>query len=120
MYDLFSDFFDIMDAFVQTPAQEEIKCPLCGHTWNDFRQSGRLGCGECYNTFRSSAASAIRQIHSTTVHNGKIPSKAGEGLNRKKEYEALKHKLQQAVQSEDYETAAQLHKKIREMEKEGI
>lgn len=121
MYDLFSDFFNAMDAFVQpTSVQEVKKCPVCAHTWNDFRRSGRFGCSECYNTFRQSAASAIRQIHSTTTHNGKIPAKANEGLSRRREYENLKQKLQEAVKSEDYESAAKLNKQIREMEKEGI
>jgi protein arginine kinase activator len=122
MYDLFSDFFNMMDPFVQTnkAAQSAKICPGCGHTWNDFRRTGRFGCAECYKTFRNEAASTIRQIHSTTKHTGKVPSKAGEGLKRRREYDSLKQQLQQAVRDEDYETAAKLHKQIREMEKEGI
>lgn len=118
---LFSDFFDSMDAFVQpaTP-QNSKKCPVCGQTWNDFRHFGRFGCGECYNTFRQAATSTIRQIHSTTTHNGKVPSKAGAGLKKKREYDNLKQQLQQAVKDEDYEKAAALHKQIRAMEKEGL
>lgn len=121
MYDLFSDFFNSMDTFIQpTAMQEAKKCPVCSHTWNDFRRTGRFGCSECYNTFRQSAAATIRQIHSTTTHRGKIPANASEGLLRKREYEQLKQKLQEAVKTEDYESAAKLHKQIREMEKEGI
>lgn len=124
MYDLFSDFFNAinaMDTFVQSPTVQEVKkCPVCGHTWNDFRRTSQFGCGECYNTFRTNAANTLRQIHSTTVHNGKIPSKANADISRKRKYDALKQQLQTAVQAEDYETAAKLHKQIREMEKEGI
>lgn len=122
MYDLFSDFeslFNAFDSFMQpSPYQEAKKCPVCGHTWNDFRHSGKFGCGECYKTFRSSAADTIRQIHATTLHKGKIPSKSGDKLKKKREYEALKSQLQEAVKNEDYETAAKLHKKIRTMENE--
>ena len=124
MYDFFSDFSDLfsaLDSMMQPAESESIKkCPVCGHTWADFRRTGRFGCGECYNTFRPQAASTLRQIHSTTKHVGKIPSKSGESVKKKREYETLKAQLQIAVQNEDYETAAKLHKKIRAMEKEAV
>lgn len=117
MYDLFSDFNDLFDAFMQPVTyKDERKCPLCGHTWSDFRRYGKFGCGECYKTFRAPAEATLRQIHSTSVHTGKIPSKSGSELKRKRQYEALKAQLREAVKNEDYETAAKLHKQIREME----
>ena len=42
----------------------------------------------------------------------------GSELKRKREYEDLKRRLAAAVKDEDYETAAKLHKRIREMENE--
>lgn len=122
MFDLFDDFFDAFDTFtvpMQTKQSARL-CPGCGRSWNDFRRTGRFGCDKCYETFRPEATAAIRQIHSTTRHNGKVPSKAGEGIKRKREYEELKRKLQDALKSENYEEAAVLHKKIKAMEKEGI
>ena len=58
----------------------------------------------------------LRQIHSNSHHSGKIPSKSGGELKKKRQLEALKAQLQEAVRNEDYETAAKLHKQIREME----
>lgn len=122
MYDLFSefeDFFNSFDVFMQPVSyKEEQKCPVCGRTWSDFRKSGRFGCGECYNTFRSSVEATLKQIHANSAHTGKIPSKSGKLLMKKRRYEELKLQLQEAVQSEDYETAAKLHKQIRAMENE--
>lgn len=124
MYDLFSGFdemFGLLDSmFRGGEVSEAKKCPVCGHTWADFRRSGRFGCGECYNTFRANTAQTLRQIHATTKHTGKIPNKSGDALKRKREYESLKAQLKTAVQNEDYETAAKLHKQIRDMEKEGL
>ena len=60
----------------------------------------------------------LRQIHPSTVHVGKIPSKSGEELKLKRKYETLKQELSAAVKNEDYETAAKLHKQIREIENE--
>lgn len=122
MFDLFSDLFDAFEPFVsQTPTYQSSKvCPGCGRTWADFRSIGRFGCSKCYDTFRPEVSATLRQIHSTTKHSGKVPSKAGKGLQRKREYESLQKQLKDAVQNEDYETAAKLHKQIRAMEKEGI
>lgn len=119
--DFFSDFFGGAEphSVPQTYRSREA-CPVCGHTWNDFRNTGRFGCGKCYETFRPEASATIRQIHSTTRHTGKIPSNAGKGLQRKREYAALQQQLKEAVKKEDYEAAAKLHKEIRAMEKEGI
>ena len=119
MYDLFSDFFDGFDMFMQpVTVKEEKKCPVCGHTYSDFRRTGKIGCSECYRVFRTPIAETLRQVQPATVHTGKIPSKSGEELKLKRKYETLKQELSAAVKNEDYETAAKLHKQIREIENE--
>lgn len=117
MYDLFSDFFDGFDIF-KTPNvyQEEKRCPVCGMTYSDFRRTGRLGCGACYETFKAPLTQILRQIHQNPVHAGKIPSKNGIKLKQKRQLEALKSQLSDAVKREDYESAAKLHKQIKEIE----
>lgn len=119
MYDLFSDFFDGFDVFLQpVTAKEEKKCPVCGHTYSDFRRTGKIGCSECYNAFRAPITETLRNVQPSTLHKGKIPSKSGEELKLRRKYETLKQELSAAVKNEDYETAAKLHKQIREIENE--
>lgn len=119
MYDLFSDFFDGFDIFMQpTTFKEQKKCPVCGHTYSDFAGTGKIGCSECYNVFREPIVDTLAKIHPNTIHTGKIPSKSGEKLKLKRKYESLKAELSQAVKNEDYEKAAKLHKEIRKMENE--
>lgn len=122
MYDLFSDFFDAFDALgvLAQPVthKEEKKCPVCGRTYSDFTKSGKFGCGDCYKTFRASASDILRQIHPTNRHTGKIPSKSGSAIKKQRKYEQLKSQLQEAVNSENYELAAKLHKEIRAIESE--
>lgn len=119
MYDLFSDFFDGFDWLMQpTVPKEEKKCPICGCTYSDFRRSGKLGCGECYNTFRNAVSDTLKQIQPSISHTGKLPSKSGEELKLKRKYDSLKQELARAVKEEDYEKAAKLHKQIREIENE--
>ena len=118
MYDLFSDFFDGFSFFPEAAIyKEETKCPVCGRTFGDFRTTGKLGCGKCYEVFAAPLSSTLRQLHGNPVHNGKIPSGiAGSELKAKRKLEELKTKLAAAVKAEDYETAAKLHKQIREIE----
>lgn len=122
MYDLFSDFFDGFDGFdlfmQPLTVKEEKKCPVCGRTYSDFRRTGKLGCGECYKVFRAPVEQTLRQIHPSAVHTGKVPSKSCGELKLKRRYESLRRELSEAVKNEDYETAAKLHKQIREIENE--
>lgn len=112
MYDLFSDFlFNGFDVFPS--AENRAVCPKCGRSYRDFKKSGRLGCGECYETFFSDIAATIKQIHGTAVHTGKIPSHCADELKRKRRYEELKRELSAAVAQEDYEKAAKLHKELK-------
>lgn len=122
MYDLF-DLFDAFDAFemFQQPvtASETKRCPVCGRTYSEFSRSGKFGCGECYKTFRAPVSGVLRQIHSTTRHTGKIPSKSGDAIKKQRRYDQLKAQLQEAVKNENYELAAKLHKEIRAIENQG-
>ena len=118
--ELFNDFFDDFNMFSQPTAysKEEKKCPVCGRTYRNFRESGKLGCSECYNAFRKPIRETLSQIHSNAKHIGKVPAHSGENLKKKRKYEELKKQLSDAVAAEDYEKAAMLHKKIRSMEGE--
>ena len=122
MYDLFSDFFNDFggfDVFMQpTARQAEKKCPVCGHTYSDFRRTGKIGCSECYKVFRSPITATLRQVQPSITHTGKIPTKSGEELKQKRRYESLKQELSAAVKNEDYEKAAKLHKELKTIESE--
>ncbi len=116
MYDLFSDFFESFDNFDVFTGQSQVKtCPKCGRSYGDFRKTGRLGCAQCYETFSAPIAQTMRQIHGKFTHTGKIPSRSGDELRKKRRYEELKRDLQKAVSREDYETAAKLHKELKAM-----
>ena len=116
MYDLFSEFFNDL-GFVSPIQHEELRCPLWGHTYSHFRKTGKLGCSECYNTFRAPLINTLKQIHQNPIHKGKIPKTYDEKIRKKRELEDLKVKLSNAVKSEDYELAAKLHKQIKELER---
>lgn len=114
MYDLFSDFFDSFDVF--PVYHEETRCPNCGRTYYDFQKSGKFGCSKCYEAFEQPIRRTLKQIHSSEQHIGKIPKKSSAEIVKKRKLEDLKAKLSKAVQEENYELAAKLHKEIKAME----
>jgi len=93
------------------------KCPNCKATYDDFRESGRMGCSECYRTFRKELLPLLRRLHGSVQHTGKVPlKKVGVGKKGKEMIE-LRRELQKAVEKEEYEKAAVIRDKIKELEK---
>lgn len=97
-----------------------LKCPNCNLTYEDFRKFGRLGCSDCYEAFRTNLSNLLKKIHGSGQHLGKSPVKVP--MVEKKKIENLhdlKNQLQDAIQNEDFELAAQLRDKIRILENKG-
>lgn len=97
-----------------------IKCPNCGMTYDDFRKFGRLGCSDCYDAFKSHLSTLLKKIHGSNHHLGKSPLKIPEGQKAKIEsLQDYKVQLMKAIEMEDFEKAANLRDKIREIEQKG-
>jgi len=92
----------------------ELTC-LCGHTFNQFRKRGRLGCSQCYTTFRRQLAVLLKKIHGDPRHLGKVPPRQQETIARYRELQELKDELEKAVQCENYERAAELRDQIKSL-----
>lgn len=106
------------------------KCPGCGFTYADFRERGKLGCSQCYQSFSEPLSDILRKIHGNIQHNGKspsapstpsIPSTTSVVPSAKEispEIAALRQALETAVKKEEYEEAAKIRDQIRALEKE--
>ena len=107
--------------FGKTPEAEEEGstkvCPSCGMSYEDFRKVGRLGCAECYPTFRRSLASLLKRIHGSPHHLGKTPARLVKPSKVKHELADLKRKLERAIEMEEFEEAARLRDQVRDMER---
>lgn len=90
-------------------------CPLCGMAFEEFLRKGRLGCGECYTAFRTKLERPLKQIHGTSEHLGKVPSRMGGTLKRDRQINSLEKELNEAVMKQDFEKAAELRDKIKEI-----
>jgi len=98
-------------------AEPSIQCPVCGITFEEFRQSGRLGCPYDYEIFRDVLKPLLESIHGGLRHVGKVPRRVPADTRRQTELIKLRQEIQQAIAVEDYERAAKLRDKIESMEK---
>jgi len=106
---------------LETEAGTPAACPSCGATLRDFRQTGRLGCAECYVTFAGPLRDLLRRLHGTTQHEGeRYRGTAGAAGAAGGEAPAAlgerKERLRRAVAAEDFEEAARLRDAIRGLE----
>jgi protein arginine kinase activator len=98
---------------------DQKSCPVCGITFYEFRQQGRLGCPHDYTCFEKELEPLLVNIHGDTTHKGKRPRHGAEGASRKTRLIGLRREMRQAVEQEDYERASALRDQIRTIEKEG-
>jgi len=110
----------MVDAMTQTEEERvgHVQCPRCGLLYSSFKETGRLGCGECYTAFQFQLRPLLRRIHGDTRHRGKHPSRGGEGAVRTRQIQRMHDELQSAVEREDFEKAAALRDEIRRLEAE--
>lgn len=105
--------------FAQVKQPEEVHCDVCGMSFEDFRKTGKLGCGNCYRIFREKLNPILRRIHGNIEHTGKVPKKMSNCVKSTNELEKLKVELTAAIGSEEYEKAAELRDRIKELESVG-
>lgn len=121
--DMLSSFFN--DTALATLGARQLHCEKCGSSFNDIVSSGRIGCADCYETFYDKLLPLLERIHGKTNHVGKIPNGfeveeiKEEKTPEKSELETLKEELDEAVKQQNYEQAAVLRDKIKELEGEG-
>lgn len=92
---------------------EVITCGNCGFTQADFKKAGRLGCSECYKTFAEGLEGLLKTMHKSTRHAGKVPASLKQTKDLTEKLKSLQKKLDKAVATEDFETAANLRDEIK-------
>ena len=101
-------------------------CPSCGATLDDFRETGRLGCPACYRAFEGPLRDLLRRLHGSTHHMGEryvdrnatdvsqdSPAALSGAATTATE---LREQLRVAVETENFELAAELRDRLRALE----
>jgi protein arginine kinase activator len=103
---------------LDSSSETELSCPNCGMIFSDFSRSGKIGCSVCYGIFHEQLEPILRRVHGTSNHTGKIPRRAGKRIQLRMEVKRLRKDLEQSIEREDYECAAQIRDGIRVLEKQ--
>ena len=118
--ELLAGLADLSTKLPEGAAVQAITCSQCGLTYEDFKKSGRLGCGGCYESFRRVLAPLLKKIHGSAEHAGRVPPPVPSAVKTeeqpKPDLPRLKEQLKAAVETESFEEAAKLRDKIRVME----
>lgn len=131
--DMLNDYED--EAFL--PSFSSIatsECGKCGTVYDEFIESGLLGCENCYDVFSNKIDALLKNIHGSNRHVGRTSKFIGSNnslgelkttekkvKNNSKEkvskLEELKESLNKAIKEERYEDAAKIRDEIKKGEK---
>ena len=111
------------------------RCKVCGSSFDDIASRGKLGCADCYELFADRLAPSIERMHNRAKHVGKLPGRpavssapaaapaapaaeqpAARPEPKTETADDLRAQLRAAVAAEEYEKAAILRDRIKEME----
>ncbi len=93
-------------------------CPVCGMTDIVFDKNRLFGCPHCYETFSEEISEMLPKIQRGRDYRGDAGKSVPADGNTEKssDTESLKARLKEAVEKEDYGTAAKLRDALRERE----
>lgn len=123
LHDLITGLFGSVQIGLQQEQlmeQEDlVECHQCQMSFNEFRRIGRFGCAGCYDTFKYLLDPIFRRVHSGSLeHHGKIPKRQGGKLHVQKELAAYRLELSRLIEQEEFEQAAVIRDKIKQIEQE--
>lgn len=100
----------------QATGGADLKCPHCGFTQADFKKTGRLGCPDCYEVFAEGLEGLLKSMHKGTHHVGKTPEARQKSRDAQRQLKSLQDQLAKAIESEDFEKAAELRDELKRLQ----
>jgi len=98
-----------------TKKADQPVCPGCGFAFEDLKNTGRLGCSQCYQFFREEIKHNLGGMHKGVCHHGRVPEGMLEAFEKRQHLEQLQLSMDQAITAEDYEKAASLRDEIQNL-----
>jgi protein arginine kinase activator len=97
---------------------DQKECPVCGISFFEFRNTGRLGCPYDYTHFENDLIPLLTNIHDSVEHSGKRPRRAA-AADSQAQMIQLRREMEEAVEREDYERASEIRDELLEIEQSG-
>lgn len=93
-----------------------MKCLICGYSYDDFLNTGLMGCPECYESFRGELMPVIKKYQAGNCENKMDTAEVKPAAKEFDKLKELNQKLNEAISLENFEEAAVIRDKIRELE----
>ena len=115
-----TDFLQAVQQQAPSTPGDQAACHFCGATARDFRQTGRVGCARCYGAFERSLRELLRRLHGSAKHTGhRYTPPATDVIEEAGHLGQLRERLQRAIESEQFELAAELRDRLRAIGAQG-
>lgn len=121
-YNSIFDEFRSLTNFLGFDDFEDKVCPNCSWSLSQFKNSGMLGCGTCYDVFEEEVEDIIKRIQ--PYGENKLDNiefnveQKKKSLSKQDKLEKLKADLQKAIKEERYEDAGAINKEVKKLTKE--
>lgn len=93
-------------------------CPRCKTYESDVRETGVVGCSQCYTEFRDLLSRMAYQHHGRLEHLGKVPQKSLNKAQKQKEIEELRKLMLDCARVENFDQANIYKRKIDQLKGE--
>ncbi|MEF9954844.1 MAG: UvrB/UvrC motif-containing protein [Clostridium sp.] len=111
---------------------QDVVCPTCHTTYEEFIENSRFGCADCYHVFDVLIGEKIKKLQESASHTGKQPKMQAKGkndldsfkagtieLSAEEEIKQWEQKLRTALKAEEYDEAVICRDKLKAL-KEGV
>jgi protein arginine kinase activator len=110
-------FAELARDISRTDPDTDRLCPVCGQSLARIRQTGKLGCPECYAIFRDEITDLMKQKGIKGPYTGSMPRRLASFHSILTDRVDLQAKLEDSIRKEDYEKAALYRDYLRALER---
>lgn len=118
--DIISGLFESLDKTNSNNTKKidmkiDIVCKNCGMTASKLKTTLKVGCPHCYNNLVEPIKEILQKTQGSSIHVGKIPKIIKDECEKEDKIRLLEQEMEDYILIEDYENAALLRDKIKEL-----
>lgn len=121
-YESIFDQFRSLTNFLGFDDFDDKNCPNCHWSLKQFKNTGLLGCNNCYDAFEDEIEDIVKRIQpysENKIDNIEFRTEEDKkSLTKEQKLMDLKADLQKAIKEERYEDAGAINKEIKKLTKE--
>lgn len=113
-------FRELADVSRRMNEKDSKCCPVCGISLSEIKRTGKVGCPECYEVFKGDIKQLIENNGIKEAFTGKMPARLASFRSVLNDRIILRHKLESALESEEYEKAAKYRDYLKALESKAV